>query len=81
VFVVHPLPLETVERNPIALEYADVVRRVALATGACLVDGWAEFRDRPAGDALFDDFCHPSEAGHETLGRATATAIEREVPR
>lgn len=76
VFVAHPLPATTVEASPIALEYADTVRRAASRTGAALADGWAAFRATGRGDdELFVDFCHPSRLGHEVMARTVLDAV------
>ena len=78
VFVVHPLPAKTVSRNPIALAYADTVRRVATGSAASVADGWVVFGATGASDAdLFRDFCHPTERGYELIAPAVRTALER----
>jgi lysophospholipase L1-like esterase len=78
VFVSHALPADTVRRNPVATQYADVVRRVASETGAPLADAWAEFRASGCGDAeLFVDFCHATQLGNEL----TATAVQEAMGR
>ena len=72
--LVEPMPAKTVERNPIALVYAELVRKVARVDGHPVVDGWAEFeKSGLSDDELFVDFAHPSERGHALL----AAAMER----
>jgi len=81
VFVSHALPAETVRRNPVAAQYADVVRRVASATGAPLADAWAAFRASGRGDEdLFVDFCHATPLGNELTAKAALEALGRLAP-
>ncbi|MCG3132980.1 MAG: hypothetical protein HMLKMBBP_00066 [Planctomycetes bacterium] len=73
-----PLPAETVRRNPAALEYADITRRVASELGVPLADGWRAFAaSARSDDALFRDFCHPSPFGQDLLAAAVLEAIPR----
>jgi len=79
VLLTSPLPDETLERNPIALLYAEASRRVARSDDVPIIDGWALFAESPPPhDALFADFCHPSRKGHAVLGAALAETLERE---
>lgn len=76
VFIAHPLPASTVATSPIALEYADAVRRAAAQPGSALVDGWESFRaSGHRDDELFVDFCHPSPIGHRVLAQAVSRAV------
>jgi lysophospholipase L1-like esterase len=78
VFVAHPLPARTVERNPISIEYAETVRRVASDGAASLADGWAAFRESRATESdLFRDFCHPTERGYGLIAPVVMAALTR----
>lgn len=76
VLLASPLPAETLARNPIAAEYAEITRRVADEAAVPLVDGWELFAASHLGESdLFADFCHPSAAGHAILGTALAELL------
>jgi pyruvate kinase len=76
VLLASPLPDVTLERNPIATEYAETMRRVGQAAGVPVVDGWALFATSGQGGApLFADFCHPSARGHALLGHELARVL------
>jgi lysophospholipase L1-like esterase len=78
VFVVHPLPARTTANNPVAADYADVVRRFAASRGLAAVDGPAALRATGRSDAeLFLDVCHPSATGHAALAGAVLEAVVR----
>jgi lysophospholipase L1-like esterase len=88
VIVVQPLPSATLERNPIARDYAQIARSLgpvegdlAHASGADRADGVS---DGPAALAaaehdadLFVDFCHPSAEGHRLLAESVSIAVLR----
>lgn len=74
VLVALPLPPETVERNPVAEEYAGIVQRVAGATQTPLADSWSDFR-RLRLDRAFLDFCHPNPVGHARVAEIVAEAV------
>lgn len=78
VFLAQPLPRRTVEGNPIALAYRDRTAATARGVDAGFADGWAAFERSGRPDAaLFRDFCHPGEDGHELLARCVADALLR----
>ena len=78
VLLASPLPPETLARNPIATEYAEVVRRVGRSMNVPVVDGWTLFAAAgEGGQPLFADFCHPSPRGHAILGSALARTLAR----
>jgi lysophospholipase L1-like esterase len=75
-FVVLPAPMDF-DRTPIppsVAAYRAVMKRVAAAHGAPVVDGPALFLDRGR-LTWFVDNVHPSGEGHGLLGEATADAI------
>ena len=91
VFVIPPLPVQTVARQPELVAYRDALRElVATLPAAIVVDGQAAF-DRseatipPAARSrsgtyspCFLDYVHPSLLGHQVLGEVLADVL---VPR
>jgi lysophospholipase L1-like esterase len=47
--------------------YADIVRRVARLSGACLVDVFGDWLARPGHRRLLSDGLHPNAAGHKII--------------
>ena len=80
VLVALPLPPGTVERNPVATEYAGAVQRVASATETPLADCWTDFRQLGL-ERAFLDFCHPNAVGHGRVADIVAETLARHVNR
>ena len=82
VLLASPLPDDTLERNPIATEYAEVTRGVGREEAVPVVDGWTLFAaSGEGGQPLFADFCHPSPRGHAILGSELARTLTRTLLR
>lgn len=73
VLMVPPAPLRTRERWPVSGEYAQMVRDVARARGADLIDLPGVFgRSGITEERLFSDVIHPADAGHQLIFEALA---------
>jgi len=89
--IVPPLTAATRARQPVAADYAAVVRELAAEMGTDLVDGPALFAAAEAEHAgaaaapgdeslCFHDWVHPSAYGHGLLARALTPLVERARP-
>lgn len=73
VFLMLPHPYDGIGLPAHETSYRAVMREVAAAVGAPLVDGPAAFAGRPG--PLFSDDIHPNAAGHAILAEATLLAL------
>jgi lysophospholipase L1-like esterase len=84
IVVLAPHPAKTERQRPIALEYRDLTRAVAIAAGTPVLDAPALLRDAqpPPADApygvWFDDWVHPSIAGHRAIAEGLAALYRPE---
>jgi hypothetical protein len=90
VIVVPPLPLRTIELFPVALEYRQATRDIAVDKNVLVHDAAADFaafevvcqppwNTRPSGDPVcFVDWAHPSRFGHERLANSLFARLSAE---
>lgn len=55
----------------------ELIRPMVIAEGAVLADAWIAFGPESQWPALFFDFLHPNDEGHEKIATAFAQAITR----
>jgi hypothetical protein len=69
-----PEQLQLDGQNPVRLDssYNDIMRAVATAEGATLVDGASVLESIPG---VFSDVCHFNEEGHRRIGKLLANRI------
>jgi len=80
VLVLPPLPAETEQRYPVSLDYRAAVRDVARGRGLPLVDAPARFAAAAEATELFEDWVHPTVAGHQLIASALMSLVAEQVP-